>query len=209
MTIEIISLSPSNSGSEIRIAVEITEGGNTEKNVFYLLTGQVSELGLHVGEIDRETYERIFSASELCAAVKKGFASLGYGACSEKNMRVKLRSKGFSREAAEKAAAYLSNNGYIDEKRDAVREAENCIAKQWGIRRIKSHLLSKGYNEKAVAAAIEDISDTDFTKNCAMVIKKRYGNVPDDRNTIAKITGAMMRMGYTSAEVRQALSLLT
>jgi FMN phosphatase YigB (HAD superfamily) len=59
----------------------------------------------------------------------------------------------------------------------------------------------------AVQARLEwcGLSDVDFAENGAAVIRKKYEEIPDDRAARQKLMAAMMRLGYDSGEIREAM----
>ena len=208
MTVTITSISALNGGAEVSVSVRLSEGENFEKRQLLLLSRQYAELRPEKGEIDIESFERLLAESEVCAAVKRGMNILGYGACSEKNMTLKLRSKGFSRETAQRAAEYLCELGYINEREDARREAERCVKKYWGRKRIAAALYEKGYSEGAVSRALEALDEYDFSKICAELIKRKFKSVPEDRDEQRKLFASLLRYGYSSSEIKNAFEMV-
>ncbi len=169
---------------------------------------QYASLKIKKGEISRERFDEIAHAANICSAYKKGLFLLGYGACSEKSLIYKLRTKGFDNAISCEAVAMLSAEGYINEDDDAVREAERCITKFWGRKRILSHLYSKGYSAASIRYAQEYLDNVDFINNCALLINKSYRKqfelAKKDPNTKAKLVNALVRMGYTFSEIKEA-----
>ena len=208
MTINIASITAKNGGAELCVRVRISNGENSETRELFLLARQYAELRPQKGEISEDFFEELVSASNVCSAVKRGMYILGYGACSGKNMILKLRSKGFNRETATAAAEHLCELGYINESEDAAREAEKALKKGWGRRRIAAMLCEKGFCGEAVENAMESIGDYDFSSACAAVVRKKFGSVPEDSEGRKKIFAALLRYGYSSAEIKNAFSML-
>ena len=52
--------------------------------------------------------------------------------------------------------------------------------------------------------AIESLSDVDWVENCATVIRKKYGEIPEDKGERQKMLAAMMRLGYDTDTVKAA-----
>ena len=144
----------------------MTSGENVDRREFLLLSSQYAELGVEKGGIDEDTFDAISEASELCLAVRRGMDILGYGAVSKKELVRKLTLRGVARDVASGAADMLASMGYVDENKDAARFAERGIRKYWGVRRIASELMSKGYGREAVAFAIESLEGVDFSALC-------------------------------------------
>lgn len=210
MTVSVLSVS-ARGDSEIAVTIEIREGERTQRECFLLSTRMFADLRVTVGECDRETFEAVSDASELYRATKKGLSLLGYGACSEKMLRRKLVSKGISKDIAAAAVRELSAEGYIDERSDAEREAERCVDKLWGRKRISAHLYEKGYSAEAVRAAIYALEDrgTDFSQVCADRLRKSVDTLPDDPKSMQKLIASLMRYGFSGNEIKEAVTLFT
>ena len=52
---------------------------------------------------------------------------------------------------------------------------------------------------------MESLSDTDWVENCAAAIRKKYGEIPEDKGKRQKLIAAMMRLGYDTDTVREAM----
>ncbi len=209
MEIKITSVTAVNGGADVALGVRIDSGKNFETKRIVLLARRYASLGVEKGNIDEETLELLDNEGEICSAVKRGMYILGYGASSKKNLILKLRQKGFSRESAENAAEYLCELGYINEENDAVREAERCLSKYWGRRRIAAALYEKGYSDRAVQVAINSLDGIDFSKKCAEYILRKYKAIPRDSSEMKKLFSAMLRYGYSSSEIKEAITILS
>ncbi len=186
------------------VSVRISNGENSEMRELLLLPSQLSELGLSLREISEETFDEISAAAELCAAFRRGLNALGYGAYSKKELVMKLCHKGVTREMATGAADLLEEMGYVNEAEDAARLAERSLRKFWGIRRISSELYAKGYSSDAVDAALSTLEKVDFAALCEEYIRKKYRSLPDSPEGRKKLFSALVRMGYTSSEIKEA-----
>ena len=207
MNITLTSVKALDSGNEVCLSLEISDGTHVEKRDLIILTDQYYSLGIGKGGISEEAFEELERSAAVCSAYKKGLFMLGYGSCSASRLKYKLRGKGFDAESAEQAAMLLGRNGYIDEERDAVREAEKCSEKLWGRQRIISRLYSLGYSHRAISAANEMLDGIDFTQKCVCLIENNYPELTqaDTREAVEKAFSALMRMGYTSSEIREAV----
>lgn len=204
--IRILSFTAQNSGAEIAVKIEISDGEHREVRRLVIMTEQYADMRLSRGEIDSETFDKIESAAELCRALRRGNEILGYGANSERRLSFKLRQKGFSAESAEEAARILSEKGFINESDDAAREAERCVSKFWGKRRITAQLYSKGYDGETVRYALALLDEVDFADNCQKLILKKYRTLPTDTAGLQKLTAALMRYGYSLSEIKEAIN---
>ena len=211
--LEVTALVAINSGNEVCIKIKIENGENKEERDFTVLIDQYSLLRIKKGEIDRFQFDEIERASNICSAYKKGLYLLGYGACSEKKLIYKLRTKGFDNDTCTEAVAMLSQCGYINEGNDALREAERCVAKLWGKKRIIAHLYSKGFGDEAVKQAHILFEDVDFTENCRKLILRDHKNKLDaartDEKERQKLFASLVRMGYSFSEIKEASAGIT
>ncbi len=181
------------------------EKGKPIRRHIHLLPEQYGSLSPAVGEVTLAYAETLEGAGKLCDAIRKGMELLGYGAMSRRRLIQKLTVRGFERETAEEAVAYLYDHGAFCEETDALRFAEQGVKKLWGPRRIREDLFARGFDAEAVSVAMESLEDVDFTENCARVISKKYGEIPASPNEKKKMIAALMRLGYTSEQIREAM----
>ena len=209
MRINITAIVALNGGEETCICIDLISGENTQSVKHTLLTTQYADLRIKKGEIDTHRYEEISNAANIAAAYKKGLVILGYGAHSKRSLQYKLKSKGFADDVSEEAISLLCRHGYINEDNSCQREAEKCIKKLWGQKRIISHLYSKGFSNDMINSALLELSDIDYTENCKTLIlrdyKKRLFDSLDDKAALAKLVAALQRMGYSVSEIKNAL----
>ena len=61
-----------------------------------------------------------------------------------------------------------------------MREAERCVAKEWGKRRIVGALRAKGFSDAAIKNALNELEDAgvDYVELCVRRIRKKVGVVP-------------------------------
>lgn len=206
MKVEITSCVARNS-QDIAVTFKLSEGDNSCSETFLVSHDQFVKMKLSVGESDRETYQAASEGAELHFAMKKGLASLAYGASSKGNLAKKLEGKGVKREVAEAVCRELERKGYINDGREALREAELAVGKLWGKRRIAAELYRKGYDEESVRSAIYSLEDSgvDFCDMCAELIRRKYGCVPEEPGERQKLYAALTRYGYSSSDISLAL----
>ena len=173
-----------------------------------LLPEQYAALRPSVGAVSAGLAEAFLAAGDLCDAIRKGMMLLGYGAMSGKKLSEKLRTHGFGRETAAEAAAYLKAHGYLNEEDNALRFAEQDVKKLWGPRRISEDLYARGFSRDMIARAMASLEDVDFSDHCAKVIRRKYGDVPSDPMQRKKMIASLMRLGYTSDQIRTAIAHL-
>ncbi len=185
------------------VSVTLIEG--KKRRYVRLMTEQYADLMPTVGYVSAALADALDQAGKLCDAIRKGMELLGYGAMSRRRLEQKLLARGFDKEIVALAGDYLDSHGFLPESDDAVRFAEQGVRKLWGPRRIREDLFARGFSSDAVSAAMESLESVDFAENCGRVIVKKYGGIPKDRVEIKKMIAALMRLGYTSEQIREAL----
>ena len=212
----ITGIEPALSGEYLLVTLEgNTAGGQRLRQRIPLTAGQYAGMGLSVGPVPAEEAARLTEAGQLCRAIRKGMELLGYGDLSVRRMVWKLTVRGADRETAAGAAAYLKEKGFLREESAAERRAEQGARKLWGPRRIRQDLMGQGYEEAAVQAAMEALSDpenpeaTDYIANCAILIRKKYGQVPADRQERQRMIAGLTRLGYTYEQIREAARMVS
>lgn len=209
LTITVRSLRAQHEGSEVLLQVLLENGEHKEQKSLILTTEQYCELKPTRGIISEEEYDKLEEASQLCDALRTGEYLLSFGANSVQALSRKLVQRGYQRDVALSAACRLEQAGLINEERDLGREVERCLRKLWGSKRIRTHLWSRGYADEAMQGLDELLRQVDFEQNCATLIKKHYGGVPEDRDEQRRAVSFLSRYGYSISEIRSAFKALT
>lgn len=210
MTVRLSSLSAREDG-KVSVSFELREGEHCQRESFLIPWGGVADLSLQVGECSEDCYEAVAEYAALEQAVEKGIRSIGYGTVSAGALCRKLTAKGVKPSVAREAVEQLKRRGYLDEGAEAIREAERCVEKLWGRRRIVATLQSKGYPSEVIRAAMESLEDggVDFSALCAERIQRKTGGVPTDLGERRKWTASLIRYGFSGAEIREAVRSLS
>jgi len=208
LTITVRSLRAQSEGAEMLLQILLEDGEHREHKTLILTTEQYCELKPQRGVISEEAYERLEEAAQLCRALRSGENLLSYGSNSVQMLSRKLMQRGYSREVATLAAEHLELRGLINEERDMQREVEKCLRKLWGAKRISSHLWSRGFAADAMQGLSELLEEIDFEQNCATLIQKHYGGVPDDADDRRRMVAGLSRYGYSISEIRGAMKSL-
>ena len=138
-----------------------------------------------------------------------GIRLLGYSDSSVRALSQKLRSKGYEKEIAERAAAALEEHGYIREREIVLRKGDRIAeVKLRGKRRVAEELLTAGYKREYVSEWMKT-TEIDFSAICARVITKK-GGIPEaaDRDGRRKLLSYLYRQGFSSDDVRGAIEIL-
>ena len=208
MKIEIVSIIPTSGGKEVELTVETSEVYKMNTYRYTLSREACERLGVMVGEISRENMKVVLREEEKYRATKKAFDILAFGRNSARTLALKLRHRNFSPAIADEVVALLVEKGYIREDEDVVREAEACVNKYWGMRRILMHLHQKGYDTAAINVAKEYLSEIDFAETCAELIRKEFGTLPKDEAARNRVIASVVRYGYSMTEVKNAAKLI-
>jgi SOS response regulatory protein OraA/RecX len=195
-------------GEAITIGVELTDTlrNLTEVRRYTVQTELLGALNIHRGVISREKLDAVEAAAQVSAAYTRALTILAYGANSAQALILKLRQRGFDAAVSQEAVSLLCERGYLREESDAGREAERCLAKGWGRRRIESYLRQRGYTKEAADLAMKELEDTDEGERCAKAARRKSCTAPDDEKEKQKLIAYLIRQGYDMTTIRHALS---
>lgn len=196
-----------------------TDDGKRVRRDVPITVEQYTALAVKAGPMTAEQAAALMQAGSLCSAIRKGMELLGYGDLSARRMVYKLTSRGIVPETAREAAAWLTAHGLIREDDAAYRRAVQDARKLWGPRRIMQDLRAQGYGAEVASAALASLTGADcdpdeelppdcvdFEVNCAALIRKKYGTIPEDRAEMRKMVASLMRLGYDTDTIREAAS---
>ena len=208
MKIELVSSLLVHEGKEVEITVETSEVYKMNTYRYTLSREAWERLALAEGEISREDMKALLYEEEKYRATKKAFDILAFGRNSARTLALKLRHRNFSPGVCDEVAALLKEKGYIREDEDVVREAEACVNKYWGMRRILMHLHQKGYDNDAIGVAKEYLAEVDFVELCADLIRKEFGTLPKEEAERNRVIASVVRYGYSMTEIKNAAKLI-
>lgn len=177
----------------------------------YFLTvdnGYLAELGIYNGmNIDCEDIENLRVNIGIRRAYNKAVDLLSRRDHSRKELVEKLRQKGHG-EFAYDAVEKLSEYGYIDDRRFAFVFAEELIRlKSYGKKRIEQELYRKGVNRDIIC---EVLSECEFpAEKLTELIERKYSRYLNDEKGVNKTVNALLRLGYSYAEIRDAIKEIT
>ena len=129
---------------------------------------------------------------------------------TEKEIRDKLRGKGYPGNEIEDTIIFLSEYGYINDReyvRKYIKDAVNI--KKWGKKRIETELLKKGADRYVVEEMLEEI-ETDFGALIMEILKSRFKNSnlsdPKERN---RIFSYFARRGFSPQDIAGSINKLS
>ncbi len=202
-------------GETLTVTLEKPGDGGTRLQCRIPLTvEQYAALNIQPGRLSAEAAERLEHAGALCLAIRKAGELLGYGDMSARTLVRKLTARGIDRTVAVEAADWLVTRGMLREDASALARALADARKGWGPRRIRQDLLAHGYPSEAADAALDTLNDpedpafVDFEYVCRCVLRTKLGRdtaLLTDRAACGRLIAAMMRLGYESDTVRDAM----
>ena len=204
-TVERIKKSPAGRTYCIRSSMDTT---------FEMLVSeeQYARFDIKEGEkIDDGHFLKIREEMIFDNARRQAFAILSYGENNKKTLIQKLRQKGFNYEVCENIALYMEHRGYIDEKKQIGLLCESYLKKKYGKIKIINELVTKGYQREDVQEYVQnELKDVKFALNCAYIIMNKFMPLPSvSSDDFKKMMGALMRYGYSFAEIKEALTIVT
>ncbi len=218
LSISIVKLEARRMGEEAVLTVLLSAGEGREETVKLTVASKMLfEIG-NIGAntlpyvLTREQYDTLEYDAELWSAVKKGLDLLAYADNTKSALALKLRQRGFDKYTAKDAAEYISDLGYIDEKRMLIREVERLAnVKLYGKSRIKNELYRKGISREVIDENLAEVlSEIDFSENLCKLVRKKCDfdrlNEPKYRQSLY---GAMYRYGYSPSETKEAIKICT
>ncbi len=140
-------------------------------------------------------------------AIRYAYRLLSYRDRSEKELRERLRRKGFSEETIQHVISHLNEKGFINDEKLALslkRVAEEV--KLLGTQGIRLFLQRRGLSERIADNVLEDNDSDEVTRAKKLVDKKlrTMGNYSDEEIK-KKIWRTMVRKGYSFDTIKQII----
>lgn len=155
-------------------------------------------------EITDEEYDELESTVNTRRAYNCAVSLLSRRDHSEKELMRKLKEKGYA-EGAEEAIGKLKNSGYVDDERFCRLYASELIRlKGYGKRRVEQELYLKGVSREIISLVLEEI--TFDTEALSDIIRRKYLSKMKDEKGRQRAINALMRLGYSYREIRDALN---
>jgi regulatory protein len=165
--------------------------------------------GLKPGdELDDERLRDLITASNARRAEQKAMYLLGYRAHSEKELAQKL-SRTVPREAAEKAAARMTELGLVnDEEYARTLAAELFTRKHYAAGRVRMELTRRGIPAELAQEAVEQ-AQTDPREAIRGLVERKYERYLGDEKGRRRTAAALQRLGYRWDDIRCVLNEFT
>lgn len=184
-------------GDKIHISIDGEYALTVDEMYFaslYLKDGQ---------EISEQEYDELEKTVNIRRAYNCAVSLLSRRDHSKKELMRKLKEKGYSK-GAEAAVEKLANSGYVDDERFCRLYASELIRlKGYGRKRVEQELYLKGVDREIISGVLDEISfDTDRLSD---IIKRKYLAKMTDEKGRQKAFNALLRLGYSYSEIRDAL----
>ena len=171
-------------------------------------SGYVAELGVYNGmTVSSELIEELTERIGIRRAYNKAVELLSRRDHSRKELFDKLKLKGYG-EYAFQAIEKLEEYGYIDDGRFAASFAQELIRlKSYGRKRVEQELYRKGIDRDIICRVI---SECEFpAEKLSELIERKYYRYLSDEKGINKTVNALLRLGYSYSEIRDAIKYIT
>ena len=127
---------------------------------------------------------------------------------SEKEVRDKLRQKGFSEPTVDEAAGYFKGIDLVNDRQFARKWIAWRLAKPFGLKRIKLELKEKGIAPELIEEELletkSDYSEEEIVARLAQRRAAKHTGVPREKMK-QRVYGYLMRRGFNPAAVFKAV----
>ena len=155
-------------------------------------------------EITPAQLEAAVAGANLSRGREKALYLLGLRDYAAKELERKL-SQDVGADAARQTVERLTEVGLLDDERFARNLARSLREyKQYPRSRILQELLRRGVARVIAENAVED-SETDDLQQALAILRKKYYNKCQDRDSRQKVMAALARRGFGYATVRRAM----
>lgn len=189
-------------GTKIHISID-GEYLLTVDEDFWFSSGYVSG-----DEIDDGDLAAFKEAAGSRLAFNSAMFSLDMRDHSEKEIRQKLIRK-YDEHSVDSAVEKLIGLGLINDRRYAeLLTRELFERKKYGKNRVRSELFRRGITSdiiNEVIEAYEEENDSDNVEKIVDIIRKKYYNKLIDEKSRQKVVAALVRLGYSFSDIRQAM----
>lgn len=132
----------------------------------------------------------------LDEALGRAYRYLGHRDRTATEMRTHLLAKGVRESVVDVALAELSEQGYIDDARFALRfAADRRTLDAWGAERVERRLSALGVAPEHVAAALAQGAEGELAAAVAL-LRRRFTTPPDSERERQRALGLLVRKGY-------------
>lgn len=190
-------------GNKIHIYVDDEYRATVDSDYWF------SEKYRDLKEIDEDELTELLDAVSFRRAYNKGLDFLSRRPYGTKELIKKLCEKGHEKASAEKACERLTELGLLnDEEFASIFANELYERKGYSLKRIKQELFFKGIDREIAQNTVESL-DNNAKSRIIIIVKKKYMNKLSDEKGRKRTVDALMRLGYSYSDIKNALSDLT
>lgn len=158
-------------------------------------------------EIDNDFIEDILKAEEERKVINAALNILSYRQRSIKELREKLKEKGYDSLFIEKAIDYCREQNYLNDEEFSISYIKDKqYLNKLGSKRIKYELINKGVSKDIIDEVLQVNPEYEFNIALDLANKKLSSYKNDDRNSIyRKLGGFLQRKGYPFDIIKKVL----
>ncbi len=159
----------------------------------------VEDMDLRVGKlVDEKDLKKITSQEELNKAQAYALMLLGYRERSLREIKIRMRQKGYEEKLVEKVVKYLKDRNLINDKRFTQLWAESRIKKGYGRWRIQSELEQKGVNREITDEIFKDLySGIDEVQVALDLVEKKRWVSKEPLRLTERVSNLLRRRGFS------------
>ena len=160
-------------------------------------------------EIDEAVFERKVLLSQYPEALNTAVAMLARRACSRKEIRDKLLSRGWCEETADMVLTKLDQKNLLDDRDFSEQWTRYRSSGRYGTNRIYRELRFKGVDEETARAAVGSLDEEDQLNAAADFAARSAARCKpgeDIRKSRNRVMQALVRRGFSWEIARAACS---
>lgn len=136
------------------------------------------------------------------SAYSKALGMLARREHSRRELKLKLRQKGYEGGEAGEALDRLGEQHYQDDDRFAEMLVRSRVSQGYGPMRVRAELKSHGLSDARIRAVLDE-AEVDWDASAAAQLRRRFGaGSAPDRDEKARRAQFLLRRGFPAATVR-------
>lgn len=162
-------------------------------------------------ELRDEFTDEILRAEEEINVYNYALSVLSRNAKSEKQLRDKMREKGFEDRLIDSAVLKLKRQKYLDDERYSETLINSKLSSSmWGKRKIREVLYERGIERSIINEKLSIVSEEDEVKRACCLGAKKLKTLreEDTRKKAAKLSNFLINRGFEYSTVRKTVSQL-
>lgn len=162
-------------------------------------------------ELEDDFIREILEAEEEVSAYNYAISILARTPKSEKQLKQKMRDKGYDLIFIEKAIKKLQGKKYIDDERYCEMFINDKInISKYGKRKIKQALYEKGIDRDIIEDKLSKVTNEEETKRAYMIGAKKLRTIKEEdiRKKTMKLSNYLVNKGFEYSAVKKAVSKL-